>query len=328
LTGKSADKVDGVDIPATIAEVLTNHNKEIHDALKIAVDAVDVVNVPAGNIEAVDIQSAINELDTEKLPLVGGALTGPLKTHKVTLANIITIDIDDTTPSVLNGNIFKTQANTGSTVITTFDDGLQGQIIVVIGGSNTNPSVISSEGAIVLKRGNLTLKEGKSMTLVYDGASWIELSRSNVTPEYACIVDKQGVGTGPGTFASGDWRTRTLTTVQVNDGNHASLSNNQITLDAGTYEVNISCPARRVNNHQARLYNITDGAVALVGSSSNANEGNYVLSHSFIKGRITITAQKVFEIQHICKTTGTFGTACGWTDEIYTIAEFRRVVEY
>lgn len=70
LTGKDADTVDGVDVPATIAEVLTDHDKAAHDALDIkagSVDAEDVINVPAGDIEAEDVQAALDELDDEKL---------------------------------------------------------------------------------------------------------------------------------------------------------------------------------------------------------------------------------------------------------------------
>lgn len=40
--------------------------------------ATNVTNTPAGNISAVTVQAAINELDSEKLPLSGGTMTGQL----------------------------------------------------------------------------------------------------------------------------------------------------------------------------------------------------------------------------------------------------------
>lgn len=40
--------------------------------------AANVTNTPAGNIAATTVQAAINELDTEKLPLAGGTMAGNL----------------------------------------------------------------------------------------------------------------------------------------------------------------------------------------------------------------------------------------------------------
>jgi hypothetical protein len=42
--------------------------------------AADIVNVPAGDIVATDVQAAIDELDTEKAALAGATFTGPLVT--------------------------------------------------------------------------------------------------------------------------------------------------------------------------------------------------------------------------------------------------------
>lgn len=47
VTNLDADQVDGVDIPATIAEVLTDHDKAAHDALNIDADTVDGVEEAA-----------------------------------------------------------------------------------------------------------------------------------------------------------------------------------------------------------------------------------------------------------------------------------------
>lgn len=41
-------------------------------------NATSAVNTPAGNIAAVNVQTALNELDTEKLALAGGTMTGTL----------------------------------------------------------------------------------------------------------------------------------------------------------------------------------------------------------------------------------------------------------
>ena len=41
VTNLNADKVDGVNIPGTIAQILSDHNKAAHDALNIDADTVD-----------------------------------------------------------------------------------------------------------------------------------------------------------------------------------------------------------------------------------------------------------------------------------------------
>jgi hypothetical protein len=50
--------------------------------------AANIINVPAGNVAATDIQSAITELDTEKLGLTGGTMTGSLDMGTQSLTNV------------------------------------------------------------------------------------------------------------------------------------------------------------------------------------------------------------------------------------------------
>lgn len=96
---------------------------------------------------------------------------------KLGIQTVITIAVDDVTPSVNNGSIFVTSANTGATAITQFDDGKKGQVIRVIGGSDTNSSTIADAGNFKLSAG-MTLGATDSIILYYDGTYWIELSRT------------------------------------------------------------------------------------------------------------------------------------------------------
>src|SRR4051794_9968990 len=84
---------------------------------------------------------------------------------------------------------------------------------------------------------------------------------------YLCYQDQQAQATDAGTFTSGAWRTRVLTTEVADTGSHGSLATNQITLDAGTYRVEASAPAFAVDHHQLRLQNITDNTTLLTGQS-------------------------------------------------------------
>ncbi len=147
--------------------------------------------------------------------------------------------------------------------------------------------------------------------------------------DYILIREEQSQNTAAGTFTSGSWQTRVLNTEVSDAGGHASISSNQITLAAGTYDVHIRCPAYKVNQHQARLQNISDTTTTLIGSCEfNYNLANAVQTSSVIIGRFTIATSKVFEVQHQATTTAAtngLGVPSNFTTEIYTVAEFRKV---
>jgi len=134
------------------------------------------------------------------------------------------------------------------------------------------------------------------------------------------VQDQKTSGTSGGTFTAGDWRTRDLNAVLLNTIVGASLSANQITLPAGTFWIFASAPAREVQRHQARFYNVTDTAVECVGTPEQVADNNQ--SRSFIISRFTIAAAKTFELQHQCSTTDVtlgFGTAGNFNEtEIYS----------
>jgi len=151
------------------------------------------------------------------------------------------------------------------------------------------------------------------------GLKWATVGSVSVVT----FVDQKTNGTDGGTFTSGAFRTRDLnTTLGTNGISGSSLASNQITLPAGTYNIAANAPSLIVNQSATRLYNITDSAVALLGSVSCSSSGDFTSVDSIIRGTITIAATKVFEIQHICATTratngfglsGSFGQS-----EIYT----------
>lgn len=147
--------------------------------------------------------------------------------------------------------------------------------------------------------------------------------------DYVCIRDVKEQNVPGGDFASGDWRTRDITEELADDAGICTIDGNQITLQAGTYRCSISVPANKVNMHQAQLYNITDDSVTLVGTPSRSDTAHYHMERSWIIGPFTIASQKVFEIQHQCQTTQNsngLGLPGNFTDEVYTIAEFRRTL--
>jgi hypothetical protein len=142
------------------------------------------------------------------------------------------------------------------------------------------------------------------------------------------IEDQKSAGTGGQSLSSGAWRTRELTTEVEDLGAHASLASNQITLAAGTYSFAISVPAFRVDNHQARLYNITAAAEVKLGTSEHSSSTTGSVTRSIIRGTVTIEGTSVFEVQHqVFSSYGSQagGVAASWSTEIYTQAEFWKI---
>ncbi len=144
---------------------------------------------------------------------------------------------------------------------------------------------------------------------------------------YVCVRDKKVQGTQGGTFTQGAWRTRDLNDEHADTAGIAVIGSNQITLAAGTYRTFISSSCFRANNHQLRLYNISDSTVLLLGQSGSTDPAITVNDRTAIQGRFTLVTERVLEVQHQCSTTTAdygFGLRSNFTDEIYTVAEFWR----
>lgn len=144
----------------------------------------------------------------------------------------------------------------------------------------------------------------------------------NLTPNQMLHVrDEKAQNTQGGTFTSGAWRTRDLNTSKVNTITGASLGSNQITLPAGTYFIEASAPALLVDAHQAKLYNVTDTADVIIGTSEYSGTADSVGGRSHVIGQFTLSAAKTLELQHRCATTRAtngFGAAGNFTTEVYS----------
>jgi hypothetical protein len=149
---------------------------------------------------------------------------------------------------------------------------------------------------------------------------------------YVKVSDVKTAGTAGGTFTQNAWQTRVLNTEDSDPDAVCSLSSNQITLDAGTYECKITVPGFQCGQHQAILYNVTDASTVLIGSSvyQGATAG-YGQAVSCIVGRFTIAASKSLEVRHQCGITkasnGLGVNASRGISEVYTVAEFWKISE-
>lgn len=146
---------------------------------------------------------------------------------------------------------------------------------------------------------------------------------------YAKLSETQAANTQGGTFTSGAWQTRTINTEDSDVDAIVSISGNQFTLASGTYIIRATAPAFQVDNHIARLYNITDASTTLTGTTEVTYSADTVMTSSSVTGRFTITAAKAFELQHKCTTTKAtdgFGAAANLgVSEVYSVVELWKI---
>ena len=138
------------------------------------------------------------------------------------------------------------------------------------------------------------------------------------------VVDERASGTGGGSNVIGS-NTRALNTVRSNTIAGASLSANQITLPAGTYRVEASVPFFDGDRHRGFLYNVTDSAVAVLGTSENS--GGAFTTRSLVRGVFSIASAKVFELRQHCQNIATQGFGDPVIDgrpEVYAEITIRR----
>lgn len=176
----------------------------------------------------------------------------------------------------------------------------------------------------------LTLASGEGCMVLCNGTNFDVFGLQQSTVFY----DAQTANTDAATITSGAWRTRVLNTTSQSRS-WASLSSNQITLQAGRYEViglvpwNLaSADTTSQDNMQARLYNTSDTATIVSSRSSRARvpsttivEGTNSIMTSF-----TLSAAKVLEVQQQVLVTCSGGRAANFSEpEIYTQLQLRRV---
>jgi len=112
-------------------------------------------------------------------PIFTASLAGTdfIKCYRVfATSSTATFSDGDLTPSVDSGNNFKT-SNTGSTLITNFDNGIDGQTLVIVFG-DANTTIQDSTNIQLQGGANFTAAANNTLVLYNDGTAWFELTRS------------------------------------------------------------------------------------------------------------------------------------------------------
>lgn len=145
---------------------------------------------------------------------------------------------------------------------------------------------------------------------------------------YMLLADEKAQNTSGGSSIAGV-QTRALNTVRANTIPGASLAANQVTLPAGTYRIRGSAPSMGSDQTRAYLYNVTDAATAILGTSEHGSAGAEALTtRSFIDGRITIASQKTFDLRQFTdravSTFGLGGLVNNGGNEVYSLLEITK----
>lgn len=127
----------------------------------------------------------------------------------------------------------------------------------------------------------------------------------NPFASYMHVRDEKSAGTAGGSFNSGSWINRDLNTELTNTIAGASLVTNLMVLPAGTYHIRSSAPAFACNRHQTRLFDQTNTATILIGTSEWAEliGGVLIQTRSWIQGAFTLSGTASLRIDHQCSQT-------------------------
>ena len=183
----------------------------------------------------------------------------------------------------------------------------------VVPADNTISSAKIASGAVTTAKldtniaisGNLDVGTIRSASgnsaLTVDSSG--DVTFTNRYPKVALLADVKSANTAGGTFTAGDWYTRDLNTEVYDPDGITSLSNNQFTLQPGTYIIEWSCVFFDVGLSNTRLYDQTGSAAVGTGMSMYGNppDNGYGICNGSCQ--VTPTVASTYKVQHRCGST-------------------------
>lgn len=149
------------------------------------------------------------------------------------------------------------------------------------------------------------------------------------TTQVLHVGDRRASGTSAGTSTAGSYLTRVLNAILTNTISGASLAANQITLPAGTYEIDARVPGYACGGFRAKLFNVTDGADLIIGGFGSASVSYLTADYCTVRGRFTLAATKALDVRMRCnvtRATDGLGVPLGYGDvESYTDVFIRKI---
>lgn len=142
-------------------------------------------------------------------------------------------------------------------------------------------------------------------------AIWVILNANSIyesVAKFSYTLASGGTANTPTAFT---WNQRSFNTEDYNPASIVSLSSNEFTPIAGTYEIEARGMSYRAGSSKLRLYNETQASTELVGLSfyQGTNTGTAVGENSFayIKGYLTVNGTDSFSLEHYTSNNQLFG---------------------
>ena len=278
--------------------------------------------------KAVESVIAYNSRNAENLVVEGAGNGGTSIT-----ANVTDIDFTEVTDTGFGGN------NWNGTTFTVPEDGIytfMGSIEftalstarIQVYKNTTLHSTVSGDVSKSTKpfSTTLSLSKGDTISLRSDAGATLNNSTTRHTisitkigvgdllgvpkPLIGYVKDVKTSGTDGGTSTSNTVHVRSLNTTEGDFSKFGSLSSNQFTLEPGVYHIEAVAPTYRPTRTQVFLYNVTDSSYDVDGTSRYSETGVNSITVSELKGEISITTAKTFEIRHWVQT-GSSGNGLG-----------------
>jgi len=153
-----------------------------------------------------------------------------------------------------------------------------------------------------LAAGQLCYLESTAVVQQYNGSAWATVGPSSASVSIFSV--SQSSGTNGGTATSGSWLKIGLNTTVVNGITSCTLTSGVISLPAGTYTVEASNPFAGVNDCKIKLYNTTDAADTIIGTSgSQSGAAATQVIRTSLLGVFTSAGTKNYELQYRVSST-------------------------
>ena len=198
--------------------------------------ASQVTNTPAGSIISTSVQTAINELDTEKLSLSGGSLTGSLGLgfNKITGLADPTVNQDAATKAYVDSAI----STSGGSFVATAGDSMTGALAM---GSNkitglANPTANQDAATKVYSDSNLRgsslpapgpTQDGQGIKWDNGASAWVYFD-----PATGSVSSSTSLTAGAGLTGGGDLSTDRI--FNIGAGTGITVAADSVSVDVGT----------------------------------------------------------------------------------------------
>lgn len=285
---------------------------------KLADNAVATDKIVDANVTTAKLADAPNGVTTGKISDLA-VTTGKLADNAVTAAKLSSSASTDTSRAVSTDHI-KDLAVTAAKIAVgavgadALSPGSSAQILVA-DGSGKFQKVTLSGAATISNTGVLTL----------------------ATTGYASIRELAANTVSAGAASATTWNVRGVTTVWTKDWETLAMATlgaaGKIALVAGTYLIEVSCPAYKTDAHVCRInrFNSSDASVEIVyGTPEIAAAANSEQTRSIAYGKMTFASGDYFKVEHYTTSAEVgdgLGKAAGVgsTNEVYAIVKIHRI---